>query len=162
MNVLFLQRRRVSIFITLSLHLKLRGGVLRFYHLNQWPGRGDHPIASLVSGLSLARELRWYIRRYMQDVLFESRVNVYCTLALARQIYYDREIKPEEDWPFRRLYVIRKGTWYLGKAGIEQGFTGGAFSIIFPEHARFIVLCTERGISTRKIGHSGEGSGEPR
>ena len=109
MNVFFLQREGINLHHTLYASETSRNA-LRFYHPKEWPGGVIIPIESLVSGLSIAGELRWYIRRYMQDVLFEFPGGNYCTLAFARQIYYDREIKPEEDWPFRRLYVIRNGS----------------------------------------------------
>jgi len=142
MNVFFLQREGINLYHTLHVSETSRM-VLRFYHPKEWPGGVIIPIESLVSGLSIAGELRWYIRRYMQDVLFEFPGENFCTLALSRQIYYDREIKPEDDWPFRRLYVIRKGH-LVSAEPILQGFTGGDIPFFSQELARFRVWCTEQ------------------
>lgn len=141
MNVFFLQREGINLYQTLYASETSRNA-LRFYHPTERPGGVIIPIESLVSGLSIAGELRWYIRRYMQDVLFEFPGGNYCTLALSRQIYYDREIKPEEDWPFRRLYVIRRG--HLVSADpVEQGIPIGNTTVFSPEITRFVVWCTE-------------------
>ena len=79
----------------------------------------------------------------MQDVLFEFPGGNYCTLALSRQIYYDREIKPEEDWPFRRLYVIRYGH-LVSAEPIDQGILRGNSPVFSLDIVRFEVWCTEQ------------------
>lgn len=142
MNVFFLQRKGVNLYQVLYASETSRT-ILRFYQPKERPGGVTIPIESLVSGLSLAGEMRWYIRRYMQDVLFEFPGRNFCTLALARQIYYDREIKPEEDWPFRRLYTIRDG--YLISAGpVTQEGTVCTAPIVSPDLTRFVVWSTEQ------------------
>jgi len=141
MNVFFLQREGINLYHTLYASETSRNA-LRFYHPEERPGGVVIPIESLVSGLSIAGELRWYIRRYMQDVLFEFPGGNYCTLALSKQIYYDREIKPEEDWPFRRLYVIRHGH-LVSAEPIVQGIPCGNTTAFSPEITRFVVWCTE-------------------
>jgi len=142
MNIFFLQREGINLYHTLH-ESETSRNALRFYHPKEWPGGVIIPIKSLVSGLSIAGELRWYIRRYMQDVLFEFPGGNYCTLAFARQIYYDREIKPEEDWPFRRLYVIRNGH-LISAEPITQGFIGGDIPVFSPGLTRFLVWSTEQ------------------
>jgi hypothetical protein len=79
----------------------------------------------------------------MQDVLFEFPGGNYCSLAFAKQIYYDREIKPEEDWPFRRLYVMRNGH-LISAEPITQGITGGQTPVFSPALTRFVVWSTEQ------------------
>ena len=69
MNVFFLQRNGINLYQTLHASETSRN-ILRFYHPKEMVGGVTIPIDSLVSGLSLAGEMRWYIRRYMQDVLF--------------------------------------------------------------------------------------------
>jgi len=142
MNVFFLQREGINLYHTLYASETSRNA-LRFYHPVEKPGGVVIPIESLVSGLSIAGELRWYIRRYMQDVLFEFPGGNYCTLALSRQVYYDREIKPEEDWPFRRLYVIRYGH-LVSAEPFEQGILGRNSPAFSPDIVRFEVWCTEQ------------------
>lgn len=141
MNVFFLQREGIDLYHTLYASETSRNA-LRFYHPKEWPGGVSIPIDSLVAGLSIAGELRWYIRRYIQDVLFGFPGGNYCTLAFARQIYYDREIKPEEDWPFRRLYVIRNGH-LVSAEPIIHGGTGGELPVFSPGLTRFVVWSTE-------------------
>ena len=142
MNIFFLQREGINLYHTLSASETSRN-TLRFYHPKEWPGGVIIPIESLVSGLSIAGELRWYVRRYMQDVLFEFPGGNYCSLAFAKQIYYDREIKPEEDWPFRRLYVIRNGH-LISAEPITQGVTGREAPVFSPAITRFVVWSTEQ------------------
>jgi hypothetical protein len=141
MNVFFLQREGINLYHTLFASETSRNA-LRFYHPKEWPGGVIIPIESLVSGLSIAGELRWYIRRYMQDVLFGFPGGNYCTLALARQIYYDREIKPEEEWPFRRLYVIRNGH-LISTNPLTQEIADGDMAVFSPNLTRFVVWSTE-------------------
>jgi hypothetical protein len=142
MNVFFLQREGIDLHHTLYASETSRVA-LRFYHPKEKPGGVIIPIESLVSGLSIAGELRWYIRRYMQDVLFEFPGGNFCTLAFARQVYYDREIKPEEDWPFRRLYIIRNGH-LVSAEPIPHGITGGEIPVFSTALTRFLVWCTEQ------------------
>jgi hypothetical protein len=155
MNVFFLQRNGINLYYTLHASETSRNA-LWFYHPKERPGGVVIPIESLVSGLSIAGELRWYIRRYMQDVLFEFPGGNYCTLALSRQIYYDREIKPENDWPFRRLYIIRNGH-LVSAEPVEQGVSVGDTSVYTPDITRFIVWCTEEEyLEPRKSSVQGE------
>jgi hypothetical protein len=149
MNVFFLQRGGINLHHTL-LASETSRRVLMFYHPKMHPGGMTLSMASLGSALALAMELRWYIRRYMQDVLFEISEGVYCTLALARQVYYDRQITIDDEWPFRRLYVIRNG--YLISA--ETLATGESIGDIVtsPENvSRFIVLCSEEEYHTNTV-----------
>jgi Family of unknown function (DUF5804) len=153
MNVFFLQRRGVNLHHTL-LASETSRRVLRFYHPEMHPGGVTLTMASLGSALALAIELRWYIRRYMQDVLFELSEGVYCTLALARQVYYDRLITIDDEWPFRRLYVIRNG--YLVSA--EKLGAGEQIRDVAKNSEnmyRFIVLCSEEEYHAITIIRSG-------
>jgi hypothetical protein len=142
MNVFFIQRDGTDLHHTLYTSETSRT-LLRFYHPVVAPAGVIIQVDSLVSGLSIAGELRWYIRRYMQDVLFEVTTNNYYTLALSRQIYYDREIKPEEDWPFCRLYIIHKGRMVSAEP-MKNGNTERDKPLFAPGLIRFIVRCTEQ------------------
>jgi hypothetical protein len=53
--------------------------------------------------------MRWYIRRYVREVLFEVSPQVFCTHLLAQDVYYERTSVLEPSWPFRRLYGFRQG-----------------------------------------------------
>jgi hypothetical protein len=78
--------------------------VLRFYHPKKKPCGVLITTASLGSAMSLVAELRWYIRRYAKEPLFEVAKGVYCTWHLAQEIYYERVTVLGATWPHRRLY----------------------------------------------------------
>jgi len=41
--------------------------------------------ASLGSALALVSELRWYIQRYVEEVLFEPEKGIFCSSSLANR-----------------------------------------------------------------------------
>lgn len=108
MNILFLKRPGVNLYETL-LQSETSRHALLFYRPVAVPGGISVTTATLGSALSLVSELRWYVRRYMKDVLFEFTDGIYCTYRLAREVYYDRSTSLESPWAFRRLYVIHEG-----------------------------------------------------
>lgn len=106
MNVLFLPRQGIDLYRTL-LTSETSRDALRFYRPTESHGGVMVTMASLGSALSLASDLRWYVKRYMQDVLFEISEGIFCTQELAREIYYDRSVMPGKRWKHRRVYVIQ-------------------------------------------------------
>ncbi|MDI6718944.1 MAG: DUF5804 family protein [Methanomicrobiales archaeon] len=107
MRILLIQNETVDLYAELVASETSRT-ILRFYR----PGRVHCGVvvttASLGSALSLISELRWYIRRYVREVLFEIAPGVYCTQALAEGVYH-RDVKLETPWPRRLLYEIVNG-----------------------------------------------------
>jgi hypothetical protein len=108
MNILLIQREGVDLHHSLFLSETSRL-VLRFYHPKKKACGISLSCASLASGLSLVSELRWYIRRYVREVLFEVSPGIFCTHSLAQDVYYQRTAVLEPDWPFRRLYGFNQG-----------------------------------------------------
>ena len=108
MNILLVQREGVDLYHTLFASETSRL-VLRFYHPKKKPCGVSITLSTLGSALSLVSELRWYIRRYVREVLFEVSPGVFCTHRLAQDVYYERMSVLETAWPFRRLYGFRKG-----------------------------------------------------
>jgi hypothetical protein len=108
MNILLIQREGVDLHHTFFLSETSRM-VLRFYHPKKKPCGISLSCASLASALSLVSELRWYIRRYVRQVLFEVAPGIFCTHALAQDVYYERTAVLEPGWPFRRLYGFSQG-----------------------------------------------------
>jgi hypothetical protein len=156
MNVLFLQRKGIDLYRTL-LASETSRRILQFYRPDPYPGGVAVQVLSFGSALSLASELRWYIRRYMQEVLFEVAIDRYCTLELARELYYDRDFTVRDDWPFRRLYAIRNGNLISAlnlsafddlKDGMQEG------GLV----RRLFVLCSEREYNEEKLIAHGEGA----
>jgi hypothetical protein len=108
MNILLIQRDGVDLHHTLFASETSRIA-LRFYHPKKKPCGVYISVASLGSALSLISELRWYIRRYIREVLFEVKKGVYCTHTLASDVYYERTVALGSEWAFRRLYGFRHG-----------------------------------------------------
>ena len=107
MKILFLAKENVDLFGTLQ-DSETSRGILRFYRPERLPYGVRIEVATLGIALSLVSELRWYVRRYMREVLFEVRDRIYCTHLLAREIY-EREVTLNEgDFP-RHLYGICQG-----------------------------------------------------
>ena len=91
MNILLIQREGIDLHHILFVSETSRL-VLRFYHPKRLPCGMMLSVTSLGSALSLASELRWYIRRYMQEVLFEVEKGIFCTRHLAEDVYYERTV----------------------------------------------------------------------
>jgi hypothetical protein len=108
MNILVLQKEGIDLHHTLSTS-ETSLIVLRFYHPKRKPCRVLITSSSLGSAMSLVAELRWYIRRYAKESLFEIAKGVYCTQNLAKDIYYERVTVLGLTWQFRRLYGFKEG-----------------------------------------------------
>ena len=108
MQVLFVPKEAVTLYREL-LSSETSRDALRFYRPVQTPAGVQISMASLGSALSLASDLRWYVRRYMRDVLFEISDGVYCTRALAQEIYYGRLAVLHTPWKFRKTYTFESG-----------------------------------------------------
>jgi hypothetical protein len=108
MNILLIQREGTDLHHTLFTSETSRL-ILRFYHPKKLPCGVSITVATLGSALSLASELRWYIRRYVREILFEVSKGIFCTHHLAQEVYYERAVILENPWEFRRLYGFRAG-----------------------------------------------------
>ena len=108
MNILLIQREGIDLHHTLFASETSRLA-LRFYHPKKKSCGVYITVSTLGSALSLVSELRWYIRRYVREVLFEVSPGVFCTHLLAQDVYYERTSVLEPAWPFRRLYGFRQG-----------------------------------------------------
>ena len=64
---------------------------------------------AISSALSLVSELRWYIRRYVREPLFEFEKGIWFTHQLAQDVYYERTAVLGPGWEFRKLYGFREG-----------------------------------------------------
>lgn len=104
MNVLLIQPEGVDLYATL-LNSETSRAALRFYQ----PDRLEYGIlvqtASLGSALALISELRWYIQRYVEVVLFEPEEGIFCSSRLAKQIY-ERDVRLMSHWRYRCLYRV--------------------------------------------------------
>lgn len=108
MNILVIQREGIDLHHTLYASETSRRA-LRFYHPKKQACGVTVSVASLGSALSLVAELRWYIHRYVREVLFEIEHGIFCTHQLAQDIYYERATVPDAEWQHRRLYGFKNG-----------------------------------------------------
>ena len=108
MNVLLVQREGIDLHHTLFSSETSRLA-LRFYHPKKIPCGVTVSCATLGSALSLVAELRWYVRRYVREVLFEIEHGIFCTHPLAQDVYYERAVVLGASWKHRRLYGFKNG-----------------------------------------------------
>ncbi len=108
MKVLLLERPGLDLYHTL-LESETSRQILRFYHPKKRPCGLSVIVASIGSALSLAGELKWYRQRYMREILFELSPRVFCTHALAKEIYYERDATILPEWEVRKIYGFRDG-----------------------------------------------------
>jgi hypothetical protein len=120
MKILLIEREGTDLYTTLYDSDTSRA-MLRFYHPLRHPVGVEITTASLGSALSLVSELRWYIQRYVDEVLFTEDGSVYLTWSLADCVY-ERGVTLTFPWPHRFRYRIHGGRiyrspWDLGAFG---------------------------------------------
>jgi hypothetical protein len=108
MNILLIQRDGTDLHHTLFSSETSRL-VLRFYHPKKRPCGVSLSCSTLSSALSLIAELRWYIRRYVREPLFELEPGIYFTHQLAQDVYYERTAVLGPGWQYRKLYGFKDG-----------------------------------------------------
>jgi len=107
MKILFISREGVDLYEALE-NSETSRIIFRFYHPERHPCGVLIDTSSLGTGLSLVSELRWYVRRYMADVLFEVKEGVFGTYALAREVY-ERDLQLDGAGVRHLFYGIREG-----------------------------------------------------
>jgi|WetSurMetagenome_2_1015567.scaffolds.fasta_scaffold16786_3 hypothetical protein len=150
MNILLIQRDGVDLHHTLFASETSRM-ILRFYHPKKKPCGVYITVSTLGSALSLASELRWYIRRYVKEILFEVAHGIFCTHSLAQDVYYERTTVLLPAWPFRRLYGFRQGK-LISRVVMSHGSAIGEY------HQEYIgidesieVWCTENEVEEGEL-----------
>jgi hypothetical protein len=108
MNIILIQREGIDLHHTLFASETSRL-VLRFYHPKKKTCGVSIHCATLSSALSLVAELRWYMRRYVREPLFELEPGIYFTHQLAQDVYYERTAVLGPGWPYRKLYGFKDG-----------------------------------------------------
>jgi len=150
MEVLFIPKEGVALYEEL-LSSETSRDALRFYRPVKTSAGVKISMASLGSALSLAADLRWYVRRYMRDVLFEISDGVYCTRALAHEIYYGRHVVLHTPWKFRKTCTFQSG--YLiseGRLGVDVDRTEATPGTATGETVRLEIWCTEEEFLDQK------------
>ncbi|HDR73149.1 MAG TPA: hypothetical protein ENN85_04475 [Methanoculleus sp.] len=108
MLLLLVQREATDLYATFFSSETSRT-ILRFYRPKKLAYGVSITCVSLGSLLSLASELRWYLRRYVQEAIVEIAPGEFCTLALAEEIYQRLEAH-EEARDYRKRIYIREGS----------------------------------------------------
>jgi hypothetical protein len=122
MKILLIEREGTDLYTTLYDSDTSRA-MLRFYHPVRHPAGVEIATASLGSALSLVSELRWYLQRYVDEVLFTEDGSVYLTWSLADAVY-ERGTTLSRPWPHRLRYRIHgrqvyRSPWDLDAFGGE-------------------------------------------
>ena len=142
MKILLIQKEGIDLHHTLFVSETSRL-ILRFYHPKKLPCGVSITVSTLGSALSLASELRWYIRRYVREMLFEAEKGCYCTHQLAQDVYFKRAVILENPWAYRRLYGFRNGK-LASQVIMAAGATAEEYhQEVIGVDTTLIVWCTE-------------------
>jgi hypothetical protein len=106
MSLILIQRDGIDLYTTLFSSETSRE-ILRFYRPEKTPYGVSVRVISLGAALSLAAELRWYLKRYVALALFEMAPGRACTLACAHAIE-QRAVDPDCP-PDRRFFIDFSG-----------------------------------------------------
>ncbi|MCQ1537949.1 hypothetical protein FTO68_02955 [Methanocalculus taiwanensis] len=113
MRVIFIPKPGIDLYHTF-IQSETSRLILRFYApRRRFGGVVEVPVSTLGSGLSLASELRWYIRRYTRDFLIKTGDGHILSHKLAKEIYERNLSYPGGDWEFS----------YICKIPAEEGIT---------------------------------------
>jgi len=159
-NILLIQKEGVDLHATLFSSETSRMA-LRFYHPMKRPCGVYISCASLGSALSLVKELRWYIRRYVREPLFEFEPGICFTRQLAQDVYYERTAVLGPKWRFRKLYSFRNGK-LISSVPMSAGSTPGEYhqEYIGADHS-IEIWCTEDEVEEGELIGEEEPGPEP-
>jgi hypothetical protein len=121
MKVLCIAKKDLDLYQILS-ESETSRQILRFYH----PRRTDFGVTLEVStvsnALSIISEIRWYIMRYMAEVLIEdTEHHVYITRELAREAYETRSVILTPGWNIEfSVCILDDGECIRVPEGIEK------------------------------------------
>lgn len=107
MEVLLIQKEGIDLYDTFVLSETSRK-ILRFYRPDRLPYGVKISTSSLGGALSILDEIRWYIRRYVREVIIGVGDGIYFTHSLAQDIYERSEIF-SPDWKYKSLYILSSG-----------------------------------------------------
>lgn len=105
MNVLLISRPGVS--LLRSLHdSETAWDAIRFYEPFSLSIGVYIPVSTLAGAISLTSDLRFFLRKYTTDHLFQIYPGIFSTPALTRSRYVTRDISFSKDWPYQLVYWI--------------------------------------------------------
>lgn len=105
MNVLLISRPGIPLLRSLR-DSETAWDAIRFYEPFSLSIGVYIPVSTLAGALSLTSDLRFFLRKYTTDHLFQICPGIFSTAALARSRYLTRDIEISEDWPYRLIYWV--------------------------------------------------------
>ena len=159
MNILLIQRDGIDLHHTLF-ESETSRQALRFYRPRKKPCGVLITCSTLGSALSLVAELRWYIRRYVRDPLFELEPGIYLTHELAEDVYYERTAVLGPGWPYRKLCSFKAGK-VISSLPMSQGSTIDEYhqEYIGADHS-LEIWCVEDEVEEGELMGPGDEPGE--
>ncbi|MDD1656080.1 MAG: DUF5804 family protein [Methanomicrobiales archaeon] len=117
MKILLVPKPGVDLYRTLW-DSETSRAILRFYRPGRHPWGVEITVSSLGSAVSLISELRWYMQRYIQEVLIDVGEGVVISRALAREVY-QRDLTLTSPWPHRMRFRLQAGR--IRRSLVEEG-----------------------------------------
>ena len=105
MNLLLISRPGIPLFRSLR-ESETAWDAIRFYGPIGLSIGVYIQVSTLAGALSLASDLKYFLRKYTADHLFQIKPGIFYTAALTRSRYLNRTYEVSEDWPFRLIYWI--------------------------------------------------------
>ena len=121
MKILLVPKPGVDLYRTLY-DSETSRAILRFYKPGRHPWGVEITVSSLGSAVSLISELRWYLQRYIQEVLIDIGEGVIISRALAREVY-QRDLTLSSPWPHRMRFRLERGR--IRRSLVEEGSEPG-------------------------------------
>jgi hypothetical protein len=108
MNILLISRPGISLMRTLR-ESETAWDAIRFYGPIGTNIGVFIPVPSLAGAISLASDLRFFIRKYTTEHLFQMGPGFFCTSALTKNLYLTRDHDFSDKWTYRLIYWIENG-----------------------------------------------------
>jgi hypothetical protein len=108
MNILLISRPGLRLLKTLH-DSETAWDAVRFYGPVELTVGVLIQVSTVAGAISLASDLRYFLRRYTADHLFQMRPGIYFTPALAKNRYLTRTEVISDDWKYRLMYWIENG-----------------------------------------------------
>ncbi|MBN1167018.1 MAG: hypothetical protein JXA44_07790 [Methanospirillaceae archaeon] len=105
MNLILIARDGIDLYETLA-NSETSFHAIRFYEPDNLGFGVGITVPSTAGAFSLISDLRYYTRRFVQEVLFGLYPPCFCSELLAEEIYLQRTGPGKTPWPYRLLYCI--------------------------------------------------------
>lgn len=130
MNVLLISRPGITLLRSLR-ESETAWDAIRFYDPKQLDVGVLIPVSTLSGAISLTSDLRFFLRKFTADHLFQRKDGVCYSAALTKSRYLTREISISETWPYRLMYWIDTAGLFL-RVRKDQFSSAGFFTELYP------------------------------